>query len=324
MMSREVCLCIHGHFYQPPRENPWTGEIGEQPSAHPYHDWNERIYHECYLPNTEARILDTRGALIKTVNNFEKISFNVGPTLFSWLEGKHPEIYHRILDADSESGKRHKGHGNAMAQVYNHMIMPLANLLDKTTQVRWGIKEFKYRYGREPEGMWLPETACDEETLEVLIDEGIKFTILAPHQAEAVGVLETEEWRDVSQETLNTKIPYRCFLGKHSHKFIDLFFYDGAVAKEVAFGDLAFEAKKFADFLERVKSKDHRRVQLIHVATDGETFGHHKAFGERALAYLLEVKAPKQGFHLVNYGEFLEDHPPHYAVRFNEGEDGEG
>ena len=323
-MSKEVCLCIHGHFYQPPREDPWTGEIEKQESAAPYHDWNERIYHECYLPNTRAQVFDEKGNLVKTVNNFEKIGFNIGPTLFSWLEAKHPDTYHTILEADQLSRPLHHSHGNAIAQVYNHMIMPLANLRDKVTQVRWGIADFKYRFGRNPEGMWLPETACDEETLEVLINEGIRFTILAPHQAEAIRAMNHEEWEELPQGALNSRMPYRCFLKKNPTKFIDLFFYNGTIARDVAFGDLAFEAKLFADSIERVKLKERRRSQLIHLATDGETFGHHKAFGERALAYLLEVEALKRGFKIVNHGEYLANHSPRYAVRLNEGEDGEG
>ena len=323
-MAKKICFCIHGHFYQPPREDPWTGEIENQESAAPYHDWNERIYHECYLPNTKAQVFDEKGNLVKTVNNFEKISFNIGPTLFSWLEAKHRDAYDAIIKADHLSRSFHQGHGNAIAQVYNHMIMPLANLRDKVTQVKWGIADFKRRFERVPEGMWLPETACDEETLEVLIEEGIRFTILAPHQAEAVRPIDSEEWEELRPGALDCRMPYRCFLKKNPDKFIDLFFYNGMIARDLAFGDLAFEAKFFADSIERAKSKERGRSQIIHVATDGETFGHHKAFGERALAYLLEVEAPKRGFGIVNYGEYLEEHPPRYEVRLNEGEDGEG
>ena len=318
----EPFLCIHGHFYQPPRENPWTGEIEKQESAAPYHDWNERIYHECYLPNSEAKILDKKGKLLNTVNNFEKISFNIGPTLFSWLEAKHPETYKKILSADKLSQARHKGHGNAMAQVYNHMIMPLANHRDKVTQLKWGIYEFKHRFGRDPEGVWLPETACNDETLEVLMDEHIKFTILAPHQAKAVRMIGHDHWRPVSAGSINPKVSYRYFRKRDHAKFIDVFFYDGGIAKDVAFGDLAFEAKYFVGRLEAAKHIHH--PQLIHIATDGETFGHHKAFGERALAFLLEVEAPKRGFQITNYGEFLELHPPQHEVCLEEGEDGEG
>ena len=324
-MLKETCLCIHGHFYQPPRENPETGEIDLQESAAPFHDWNERIHHECYEPNTKAKVLDEKGKTVKVINNFERISFNIGPTLFSWLEAKHPETYQAILAADRKSQSEHRGHGNAIAQVYNHMIMPLANRRDKITQTKWGIYEFKQRFKRAPEGMWIPETACDEETLEVLIDEGIKFTILAPHQAGSVKTAQRNEWHHVSHGASNPRISYRCVLRKDPKKTIDIFFYDAEVAREVAFGDLAFEAKKFADFLEHGKAKGGgTHLQLIHIATDGETFGHHKAFGERALAYLLEVETQKRSFRIVNYAEFLEENSPTHMVRINEGEEGEG
>ncbi|MBI4368221.1 MAG: DUF3536 domain-containing protein [Candidatus Omnitrophica bacterium] len=321
---KETCLCVHGHFYQPPRENPWTGEVEKQESAAPYHDWNERIYCESYQPNTKAKILDKGGKTVKTVNNFERISFNIGPTLMSWLEAKHPAAYQDILEADRASRTEHKDHGNALAQVYNHMIMPLANRRDQVTQVKWGIEDFKHRFQREPEGMWLPETACDEETIEVLVEAGIKFTILAPTQAKAVRAFHHHEWHHVESGNVNPKVAYRSFLRKDPNRYLDLFFYDGLIAKEVAFGSLAFEAKHFADQIERAKTKGLAHHQLIHVATDGETFGHHKAYGERALAYLLYVEAPKRGLRMVNYGEFLAENPPAFLVRLNEGEDGEG
>ncbi len=324
MTKEKACFCVHGHFYQPPRENPWTDEIELQDGAHPHHDWNEKIYHQSYLPNTEAKIFDKKGNVTQTVNNFEKMSFNVGPTLLSWLEKKHRETYQRIIQADQTSRSVHHGHGNAMAQVYNHMIMPLAGYRDQVTQVKWGIREFKYRYGREPEGMWLPETACSEETLEILADEGIKFTILAPQQAQAVKNLDGGRWHDVSSGKIDSRMPYRLFFESNPQKFIDLFFYDGPIARELSFGSLAFEAKYFAEALDKARAKTEAHPQLIHVATDGETFGHHKAFGERALAYLLNVEAPKRGYAVVNYGEFLESHPPRFEVQIKEGEDGDG
>ena len=323
-MPENVNLCIHGHFYQPPRENPWTGKIETQPSAVPYHDWNERIYHECYLSNTEAKILDKKGKVVEVVNNFEKMSFNVGPTLLSWLEAKHPKTYQKILEADKISQSVYKGHGNAIAQIYNHMIMPLANARDQITQLKWGIYEFKYRFQRDPEGIWLPETACNEKTLEILADEGIKFTILAPGQAKAVKNLKGTSWHDVSSGIIDPRFPYRLFVKGDPDKFIDLFFYDGPIAKELAFGNLAFDAIHFADALDQAMAKRETRAQLIHLATDGETFGHHKAFGERALAYLLNEAAPKRGYRIVNYGEFLESHPPRFEVSIQEGEDGDG
>ena len=326
-MPKEVCLCIHGHFYQPPRENPWLEAVELQESARPYHDWNEKINRECYLPNAMARVLDEKGRIVDIVNNYEKISFNFGPTLFPWLAAKAPEVYQHILSADRKSRTQQAGHGNAIAQIYNHMIMPLANRRDKITQVKWGLEDFRFRFGREPESLWLPETACNEETLEVLIEEGIQFIILSPYQAEAVRPLKGKDWTDVSSGTIDPKVPYRCFLKGsdpfREKKFIDIFFYDGPVSKEAGFGSLAFEAKLFADRLTAAKVES-GGPQLISVATDGETYGHHKAYGERALAYLLNLEAGKKGFRLVNYAEFLELCPPQSAVRLKEGENGEG
>ena len=324
MKEKNVFLCIHGHFYQPPRENPWLEEIELQESAAPSHDWNEKIFYECYLPNAMARVLDDKGKILDIVNNYEKISFNFWPTLLSWIHAKHPVTYQHLLEADRRSRSARRGHGNAIAQVYNHMILPLAKRRDKITQVRWGIADFRFRFGRDPESVWLPETACNDETLEVLLEEKMKFVILEPHQAEAVRALDQNEWQDVSEGTIDPKMPYRWFSKADPSRFIDTFFFDGPISKSVGFGDLAFEAKYFAERLESAKVERYDGPQLIHVATDGETYGHHKAFGERALAFLLHREAPKRGFHLVNYGEFLENHPPRFAVRLKPGPDGEG
>ncbi len=323
-MSRNVFLTLHGHFYQPVRENPWLEEIEAQESAAPYHDWNERIYQECYQSNARARVLDAKGVVVDIVNNFGKINFNFGPTLISWLEAKHPETYQRILEADRESVRHHKGHGNAIAQVYNHMIMPLANRRDKVTQARWGIEDFRKRFGREPEALWLSETACNEETLEVLIEAGMKYLILAPHQAEAVRALGGGDWQDVSAGSIDPKYPYRCFLKQSQEKFIDIFFYDGPISKDAGFGDLLFDAKRFMDRLESAKAHDQEAPQLIHLAVDGETYGHHKAFGDRVLAYLLDKEAPRREIQVTNYGAFLALNPPRFQVRLKDGENGEG
>ncbi|MBI5244892.1 MAG: glycoside hydrolase, partial [Elusimicrobia bacterium] len=193
----ERCVCIHGHFYQPPRENPWLDEIEVQDSAFPYHDWNERITAECYRANTASRILDERGRIARLVNNYSRISFNFGPSLLSWMERKDPETYRAILEADRESRRRFNGHGSALAQPYNHMILPLAVKRDKVTQVRWGLADFERRFGRRPEGMWLPETAASLRTLEILIEEGIRFTLLAPEQAERIRRMGQSVWHDV-------------------------------------------------------------------------------------------------------------------------------
>ena len=319
---KDTYLCIHGHFYQPPRENPWLEEIEFQDSAAPYHDWNERIYYECYLPNAMARVLDNKARILDVANNYEKINFNFGPTLMAWLRSRHPGTYDRILEADRESAAAHGGHGNAIAQIYNHVIMPLANRRDKITQVRWGIRDFRAHFKRDPESVWLSETAVDEETLEVLADEGVRYLILEPQQAQAVRPLaggEHAHWEDVSSGSIDPKFAYRCFIGSGRSRFIDIFFYDGPVSKEIGFGSLAFEARMFADHLERARVDSIHGPQLIHVATDGETYGHHKGFGERALAFLLNIEAPKRGFKLTNYGEYLEIAPPQREVRIKEG-----
>jgi alpha-amylase/alpha-mannosidase (GH57 family) len=322
-MSKSVCICLHGHYYQPPRESAWLEYVERQESAAPYHDWNERIHYECYSPNSRARVYDRHGQVVDIVNNFEKMSFNIGPTLMSWLELKHPETYKRIIDADRLSRMSHNGHGNAIAQVYNHMIMPLAARRDKKTQVRWGIEEFRLRYGRDPEGMWLPETACNEETLEILVEEGIRFTLLEPHQAEAFRPFNGE-WKDVSNGSIDPKQPYRCYLRNHPSKYIDIFFYDGPISKAVSFEDLLKDAKHLLGKLETAIVDYGGRPQLIHIATDGETYGHHKPFGDRVVAYLLNVSAAERGYRVVNYGEYLEEFPPHCEVRLKSGENGEG
>ncbi|HNX69303.1 MAG TPA: DUF3536 domain-containing protein [Candidatus Omnitrophota bacterium] len=322
-MAKEVCICLHGHFYQPPRENPWIEEIEQQDSAAPFHDWNERIHYECYLPNSRARALDARGRIADIANNFERSSFNFGPTLLSWLETKHPDTYQSILLADRLSCEAHRGHGNAIAQVYNHMIMPLANLRDKKTQVRWGIDDFRHRYGRMPESIWLPETACNEETLEVLVAEKIKYIILSPHQVRAVRPLEGGEWQDVSGGRIDPRQPYRYFLKNNPSLFIDIFFYDGPISKAVGFDNLLFDAKLFMRRLESA-ILEWDRPQLIHIATDGETYGHHKAYGDRVLGYLTYIEIPRRGYRIVNYAEFLEENPPRHEVRLIEGDNNEG
>jgi alpha-amylase/alpha-mannosidase (GH57 family) len=205
-MKKQVC--IHGHFYQPPRENPWLGEIEVQDSAYPFHDWNERITAECYAPNSAARILDKEKNIIDIVNNYSRMSFNFGPTLLSWLERQEPEIYGAILDADQESRKRFSGHGSAIAQPYNHMIMPLADPRDKKTQILWGIEDFIHRFGRQPEGMWLPETAVDLDTMDIMAQQGISFTILSPVQASRYRRMGSRDWSEGGSGAVDPKIPY--------------------------------------------------------------------------------------------------------------------
>jgi alpha-amylase/alpha-mannosidase (GH57 family) len=309
----ERYICIHGHFYQPPRENPWLEEVELQDSAYPCHDWNERITGECYAPNTASRILDSDRRIVDIVNNYSKISFNFGPTLFSWMERHQPETYRSLLEADRLSMERFSGHGSAIAQAYNHMIMPLANRRDKTTQVVWGIKDFQRRFGRFPEGMWLPETAVDTETLEVLAEFGIKYTILAPRQAKRVRrIRRGAKWHDVSGGRIDPTTAYLCLLP--SRETISLFFYDGPISQDIAFGGLLSSGENFAQRLLSAFN-DHRDwTQMVHIATDGETYGHHQRFGDMALAYCLHYIESQNLAKVTNYGEYLERHPPTHWV----------
>jgi alpha-amylase/alpha-mannosidase (GH57 family) len=343
-------LIIHGHFYQPPRENPWTGIIDPEPGAQPFHDWNERIYAECYEPNSAARIVV--GGAEQVVNNYAHISFDFGPTLLSWLQQHHEETYKRIIAADLESAGRHNRHGNAIAHAYNHAILPLCNSRDRRTQVRWGIADFRCRFGREPESMWLPETACNDDVLGLLIDEGLRFVILAPQQAQRVrsgaGISRTgvaawpgnpEEssagtqvvagqtgksvlpWRTVDRDTVDTSVAYRYFHRDGSGRSIAVFFYDPELAHGIAFGEALVSSKVLID---RLAQRRAQTAGLINIATDGETYGHHHKFGDLCLAYTIEVDAKARGFTLTNYGEYLEQFPPELDVEISNGEAGEG
>jgi alpha-amylase/alpha-mannosidase (GH57 family) len=295
-------ICIHGHFYQPPRENAWLEVIEVQDSAHPYHDWNERISAECYAPNTASRILDAKGIIRNIINNYSRISFNFGPTLLSWMEENDPETYEAILRADAESAARFSGHGSALAQVYNHAIMPLCNARDKETQVYWGIKDFVHRFKRHPEGMWLAETAVDLETLDLLAKYGVKFTILAPRQAMAVRKIGAKSWQPVDETLLDTRRPYVCRLP--SGKTITIFFYHGGLSQSVAFNGLLNDGDLFArSLMEGFDARTDR--QLVNIATDGETYGHHHKHGDMALAYCLDQIDNSSKARLTNYAEYL-------------------
>ncbi|MFM9840811.1 MAG: DUF3536 domain-containing protein [Cyclobacteriaceae bacterium] len=316
-MNSTKYICIHGHFYQPPRENAWLEVIEIQDSAHPYHDWNERISAECYGPNTASRILDKVGGVIKNItNNYSRISFNFGPTLLSWMEIYDKETYDGILDADKESIARFDGHGSAMAQVFNHMIMPLANRKDKETQVIWGIRDFEKRFKRKPEGMWLAETAVDTESLEILAEQGISFTVLAPRQAKATRKVGDTAWKEVNDQTIDTKKAYRCNLP--SGKSITLFFYDGNISQSVAFNGLLNDGKRFAEHLINPFDKEEDAPQLVHIATDGETYGHHHKHGEMALAFGLDHIEKQKDVSLINYASYAAKFPPTHEARIIE------
>ena len=276
-----TALIIHGHFYQPPRENPWTGEIDPEPSAAPYHDWNERIHAECYAPN---------------VTNYPHINFNFGPTLLSWLAAQHPDTYQKILDAD---------HGNAIAQAYGHAILPLCNERDRLTQVLWGLADFRFRFGREAESLWLPETAANDEVLTLLIEQGLRYVILAPNQGK--GAIDSSK-------------PYRFSHPDRSGRSLAVFFYNGPLARAIAFERALASSKGLVElFIRAAQSGD-----LVNVATDGETYGHHFKFGDLCLAHALEVEAKAAGFWITNYAEYLDRHPPSVEVEIDNGPDGEG
>ena len=309
-------ICIHGHFYQPPRENPWLEAVELQDTAYPYHDWNEKISAECYATNAKSRILGERGQIVQIVNNYARISFDFGPTLLAWLEDRAPDVYEAILEADQESRKTFSGHGSAIAQAYNHVILPLANRRGKYTQVLWGIRDFERRFGRKPEGMWLPETAVDLESLDTLAEQGIRFTILAPHQAARVRPIGADKWQDVDGGKIDPTMAYTVYLP--SGRRIGLFFYDGPISRAVAFERLLRSGESFAQQLLGGFSDKRAWPQMVHVATDGETYGHHHRFGDMALAYALNYIESQKLARLTNYGEYLEKHPATHEVEIFE------
>ena len=340
MSTPERTICVHGHFYQPPRENPWLETVEAQESAAPWHDWNDRITAECYAPNSAARIVNSEIKIIRIFNNYARISFNFGPTLLSWLLENAPRVHAAIVHADARSQARFSGHGSAMAQVYNHMIMPLASTRDRITQIRWGIDDFRHRFGRLPEGMWLSETAVDSETLDLLAQHGIRFVLLAPHQCAAFRPLPEQAagrtsktsaqakdksepiWIDTPNASVDTTQPYviRCKEGRS----IAVFFYDGPRSRAIAFEGLLNNGETFAHRLMGGFRADADHAQIVHVATDGESYGHHHKYGEMALAWMLhwvqdeDHGADQEPVRLTNYSEFLEEHPPRFEARIVE------
>ncbi|MEJ0029753.1 MAG: DUF3536 domain-containing protein [Bacteroidota bacterium] len=311
-MAENKFICIHGHFYQPPRENAWLEVIEVQDSSHPYHDWNERISAECYARNASSRILDQKGVIKNIVNNYSKISFNFGPTLLSWMQTNDRETYDAILEADKESIKNFNGHGSAIAQVYNHIILPLANSRDKETQVIWGIRDFESRFQRKPEGMWLAETAVDTESLEILAKHDVKFTILAPRQAKAIRRIGEEDWTEVNEGTVDPRNAYRVNLP--SGTSIDVFFYNGSISQGIAFNGLLNDGRRFAQsLLDSFGLED--EPQLVNVATDGETYGHHHRHGDMALAFCLDIIEKLEDATITNYAEFVSKFPPRFEAQ---------
>ncbi len=305
-------ICIHGHFYQPPRENPWLETVETQDTAAPYHDWNERICAECYATNGAARIQNSKNQITRIVNNYARISFNFGPTLLSWLKENAPRTYRMILDGERRSRKSYGGHSSAMAQVYNHVIMPLASERDRITQIRWGIADYANHYGSPPEGMWLAETAADNRSLELMAEHGIKFTVLAPHQCRRARLLDGHEgWTETPGASIDPTRPYLVRFA--SGASIAVFFYNGPASRAIAFEGLLNSGENFAARL-KAGFKDSSQAQLVHVATDGESYGHHHKHGEMALAYALRLLERDRTVKLTNYGSFLEQFPPEYEA----------
>ncbi len=297
-------ICVHGHFYQPPRENPWTGEVDEEPSAAPFHDWNERIAKECYEANVRAPFLNAKGEATTFVNNFKLISYDIGPTLLSWLKRKNPVTYSAIVQADRESAAVNHGHGNALAQVYNHVILPLAKKRDKFTQIYWGIADFEYHYGRKPAGMWLSETAVDRESLAIMAEQGIHYTLLAPHQAKRVRKVGfASHWQALHHEAVDSRRAYRILL--EGGKLFHIFFYNAPISRAIAFNGLLHSGDQLANQLMNAFGRQDSS-QLVSTATDGETFGHHHRFGEMAIAYGLKKIQQHHLARLTNYADFLE------------------
>ena len=312
----ERFICIHGHFYQPPRENPWLESVELQDTAYPYHDWNERITAECYAPNAAARILDQEGRIARIVNNYVNMSFSIGPTLLAWMERASPQTYAAIIGADRESVDRFGGHGCAMAQAHGHVIMPMANRRDQVTHVVWGIRDFEHRFGRAPEGMWLAEAAVDLETLDVLAEHGVKFTVLAPHQAARVRPIGNKDWQDVTGARVDPTMPY--VLQTPSGHRIALFFFDGPISQAVTSERLLANGQHFGERL--ISGFDDRRgrAQLVHIAHQGEAYGHYHRRGEMALAYAMHFVESTEQARLTNYGQFLELYPPTHEVQIVE------
>lgn len=329
MPNRNHHICIHGHFYQPPRENPWLGVIERQPSAFPHHDWNERIAAECYAALASSPVRDSAGGIRDMYNCYAHLSLNVGPTLFAWLERNLPELLPGIAAGDRLHAGARGGHPGALAQPYSHPILPLQPPRDRRTQIVWGIREFEHRFGRLPLGMWLPECAVNMDTVRALIDHGIKFTILSPYQCSKVRAFGQEEWRDVSDGGPDTRVPYRIFevdgAGRtHFNRHLDVFFYDPGLSMKISFEHLLKRPVALRAELGRRFDRDANLPQLALIATDGEIYGHHEPGGEEALARVFAETAPEMGLYVSNLEQYLAENPPASEARLWDGEDGKG
>jgi alpha-amylase/alpha-mannosidase (GH57 family) len=317
-----VTLVVHGHFYQPPRDNPWTDEVPAEPSAQPFHDWNARIHAECYRANAYARIYGADNRIHEMANNYGHISFNFGPTLARWIERNDPRTLARIVAGDRLQQKK-LGHGGAMAQVWGHPIVPLLSPADRRTQILWGLQDFRRHFGREAEGIWLPETAADPPSLQALIDAGLKFTILAPEQIAAVRAPGKATFTEVNRDSIDCGRLYKWVAP--SGKSLAVAVFDGPMSREIAFGDAARDA---ATFLQKVKASAERSAvkgrRLVLAASDGELYGHHKKFSDLTLAYATSVDAPKVGVQVTNLAAFLAEDPPTWELELAKGPNGEG
>ncbi|MBI4840529.1 MAG: DUF3536 domain-containing protein [candidate division NC10 bacterium] len=319
-------LVVHGHFYQPPRENPWTGRVDRQSSAFPFHDWNERIHAQCYAPNAFSRILTGSGEIERLVNNYEHFSFNVGPTLLAWLDEHHPETVRGIVTADAASCARLEGCGNAMAQAHGHIILPLADDFDLKTQLRWGRADFEHRFGRAPAGIWLPETAIDARTADAVMDAGFTFVMLSPHQARRIRPLAGGAWTDVAGGAL---APWRpCFLRRHHgddrESGLLVLFYNDELSRSVAFEGLLKSADKFSHRVQASFAHAPSEDAAVIVSTDGESYGHHEPFGDMCLAALTRLKLPEAGIAVVNAEWVVRHLQPKFEVELKPGDDGLG
>lgn len=312
-MAEDGYLVIHGHFYQPPRENPWLGIVEKEASAHPWHDWNRRITEECYAPNWWARVYGPKGELKEVLNNYAFMSFDFGPTLLNWLRRHAPRVYKAILLGDLQSRRRYGGHGAAIAHPYSHIILPLAHPEDRRLDIHWGILDFRLRFGRDPEGMWLPECAVDTDTLEDLVDEGISFVLLSPQQAKRTRRPEGY-WQEVDGSRMDTFRPYKVKLP--SGRELSVFFLHHGLSMGVSFGDLLRDGEKFLWAIREAMPQGGH--PLVAIVSDGETFGHHKPFGEMALSYIFWTLQRKEGPKLTVFGEFLEKYPPEDEVELHE------
>ena len=322
-MNMQTSLILHGHFYQPPRENPWTDLIPRQPSAAPFHDWNRRITQECYAANCYSRYLGAYGEILNISNNYEIFSFNFGPTLMNWLKNESPNVYTKIIEADIISRQRNNGHGNAIAQVYNHVIMPLASADDKRIQIQWGIEDFRSHFNRDPEGMWLAETAINQETVDCLIEAGIRFVILSPWQAESVEDPKTGKMIKVTDPLSVSRSAYR--LKGSRGGTLAAFFYNHVLAQGISFGHYLQNADSFYEKLKFFAGKSEN--DLLHTATDGEIYGHHEPYGDMCIAALrkkIEADGENAPFRFTNYGYYLEQHPPKLTAALQKGEENRG